>query len=286
MDWISFKFQHLDVFTKEDITDYLFKLGFNSYQESGKLAKPVKEPVRVSCSNKLEVLFVKESPYWRGTTLNFSGSNASAFYTFVQKNLIDWTVLYSGILSRFDLHYSRNNKIADKISGRDFLNNCLRELKQTNKNVSLEKNTKGLVLKIGNRRSNNYSRIYEEKNSLRFEHEMKGRFLQKYHLLLVENRLEELEQKLSSHYLTYFGKLLLLEYCFTDWLVIKLRPSNKQRDLQCGFNSDYIKSEILMDTKSFVMLIQFLNYAQHLDFEIEYLGGVAYRQVTFKVRDF
>ena len=33
------------------------------------------------------------------------------------------------------------------------------------------------------------------------------------------------------------------------------------------------------------MLLQFLNYAQHLEFEIEYLGGVAYRKVIFKVRD-
>jgi hypothetical protein len=41
-----------------------------------------------------------------------------------------------------------------------------------------------------------------------------------------------------------------------------------------------------MDTRSFVMLLQFLTYAQHLDFEIECLGGIPYRQVTFKVRDF
>ena len=41
-----------------------------------------------------------------------------------------------------------------------------------------------------------------------------------------------------------------------------------------------------MDTRSFVMLLQFLTYAQHLHFEIECLGGIPYRQVTFKVRDF
>ena len=41
-----------------------------------------------------------------------------------------------------------------------------------------------------------------------------------------------------------------------------------------------------MDTRSFVILLQFLTYAQHLDFEIECLGGIPYRQVTFKVRDF
>ena len=45
VDYISFKFQHLDEFIETEITNYLFKLGFNSYQESGKLAKPVKELV-------------------------------------------------------------------------------------------------------------------------------------------------------------------------------------------------------------------------------------------------
>ena len=34
------------------------------------------------------------------------------------------------------------------------------------------------------------------------------------------------------------------------------------------------------------MLLQFLTYAQHLDFEIKSLGRILYRQVTFKVRDF
>ena len=64
-------------------------MGFNSYQESGKLAKPVKESIFVSSKNKNEVLFVREGPYWEGTTLQFSGLNAFVFYTFAQKNLIE-----------------------------------------------------------------------------------------------------------------------------------------------------------------------------------------------------
>jgi hypothetical protein len=69
-------------------------------------------------------------------------------------------------------------------------------------------------------------------------------------------------------------------------LTIQLRPFRKQPIFQDGLNSAYIKSEILMDTKSFVSLIQFLNYADCLDFEIEYLGDVAYRKIVFKLRDF
>ena len=66
VDYISFKFQHLDNFTQTKITNYLFKLEFNSYQESGKLAKPIKESILVSSKNKFEVLFVGDNSYWQG----------------------------------------------------------------------------------------------------------------------------------------------------------------------------------------------------------------------------
>jgi hypothetical protein len=104
--------------------------------------------------------------------------------------------------------------------------------------------------------------------------------------LLVGNRFEEFEQKLSSHFLLYLGKLLPLNYSYLDWLVTQLRPIRKQPSLLSGLNSDYIKPEIVMDTKTFINLIQFLNYAQNLDYEIEYLGSIGYRKVVFKLRHF
>jgi len=124
VNWISFKFQHLENSTQTKIANYLFKIGFNSYQESGKLAKPI----LVSSKNKFEVLFVKEGPYWESTTLQFSGSNATIFYSLAQKEFIDWTLFSSGVLSRFDLYFSRNNKREDKISVREFFENCQRQL--------------------------------------------------------------------------------------------------------------------------------------------------------------
>jgi hypothetical protein len=255
VDYISFKFQHLEDLTKTKIANYLFKIGFNSYQESGKLTKPIKEPILVNSKNQFEVFFVEDNPYWGGTLLHFSGLNATRFNFFSKEQIIDWTIFSSAVLSRFDLYFERNYKTADKISGREFLQNCQKNLKQTNKNISLEKNRKGWILRIGNRKSNHYFRIYETKNSFKFEHEMKGKVLQQYHLLLVENRLEEFEQKLSSQFLISFGKFLPLHYSYTDWLVLKLRPIRKQTFLQSALNSDYIKSEILMDTRDFVMLI-------------------------------
>jgi hypothetical protein len=48
---------------------------------------------------------------------------------------------------------------------------------------------------------------------LKFEYEIKGKITQNYHLLLVENRLEEFEQN-SRQILLYFGKLLPLNYSY------------------------------------------------------------------------
>lgn len=48
----------------------------------------------------------------------------------------------------------------------------------------------------------------------------------------------------------------------------------------------YIKSGILIDTRTFITLIQFFNYAQDLDYKIEYLGSTGYQKVVFKLRDF
>jgi hypothetical protein len=146
-----------------------------------------------------------------------------------------------------------------------FLQSCQTKLTQTNKNISLEKNSKNLILKIGTRRSNNYSRIYQGKNFLKFEHEIKRKFIKTYHTLLIQNHFEEFEHKLSIHFLTYFGKVLPLHYSYIDWLVLKLRSIRKQISFPSGLNSDYIQSEILVDSRSFLALIQSLNYVQNLD---------------------
>ena len=112
---------------------------------------------------------------------------------------------------------------------------------------------------------------------------MKGKSLEKSYNLLVLNNFEEMELILTKRFLSYFGKLLPLEYSYLDWLVFKLRPIRKQNNFQIGLNSDYIRSEIALSPKT---LIQFLNYAQNLDYTISNWDEVYYRKVTFIVRDF
>ena len=166
---------------------------------------------------------------------------------------------------------------------------CHKKVRQTNQNVSFEKNQKGLILKLGNRKSNNYCRIYKEKTSLKFEYEMKGQLLRKYHSLLISNCLEELENLMCEGFLRHFGKLLPLEESFTDWLVVKLRPLRKQKLSLATFNSHYLKEKKFSEDgerKKFFMLLQFLSYAQNLDYERGALGSTSYRQVLFQVKDF
>ena len=140
VDWISFKFQHLEDSTKKKIANYLFKFGFNSYQESGKLAKPVKESILVSSNNQFEVCFVENNSYWQGTLLQFSGLNAKNFYSLIQQKLVPWKLFSSATLGRFDIYYRREDRKTDKTLPEDFLEACHKKVRKTNQNVSFEKN--------------------------------------------------------------------------------------------------------------------------------------------------
>ena len=262
-----------------------FNLGFNSYQQSGKLSRPIQEKILEKSKNQFQIFFLNDHPYWKGTILQLSGSNASRFYFLAKRNKIDWQILEKATLSRFDINYCRENK-RDKISSSDFIENCYTKLKRTNYKVQLEKNRKGSILRIGNRKANHYGRIYQQNNSLKFEYEMKGRFLQKFHKLLVSNNFEEIESKLTKQFLFYFGKLLPLQHSYLDWLVLQLRPIRKQKTFQLGLQSDYIKSESSINSETLIQFIQFLNYAQNLDYTIQNLDEISYRKVTFIIRDF
>lgn len=195
----------------------------NIFVEVGSGANEIKNrPVFQKLINKKLPLLLWICP------LQFSGFNAKLFS--------------SATLGRFDIHYSRKNKISDKKSVIDFFEKCHRKLNETNKNVSLQKNIKGLILKIGNRKSNHYSGIYQGKDFLKFEYEMKGRFLREYYPLLIENNLEEFENKLSKGFLYNFGKTLPLYYSYLDWLVVKLTPIRKQKFDSSALKLHYIQT--------------------------------------------
>lgn len=127
---LTFKFQDLDNLHQTRIANHLFKLGFNSYKKSGKLAKPIKESILINLENKYEVFFVVDNPYWRSTLLHFSVTNAKNFYSLIKQKLVAWKPFSSAILGQFNIYYSRNNKIKDRNSIQEFFDNCYRKLKK------------------------------------------------------------------------------------------------------------------------------------------------------------
>jgi hypothetical protein len=105
----------------------------------------------------------------------------------------------------------------------------------------------------------------------------------------VGNRLEEFEKNLSSYFLISFVKLLPLKDSYINWLIIKLRPIQKSSIPQYFLNTNYLESKtfyLLSHPKKFVILLQFLNYAQQLDFKTDFLGDTSYRIVNFRIDHF
>jgi hypothetical protein len=245
VDWITFKFPFLESAQQEKIVNYLFEIGFNCYYEFGKLAHPQKEVIKEAPENKFEVLFIKNGDYWDGTLLHFSGKNAAHFYKSVREKKIDFQIFSSGILSRFDLHYNLETFINSENLD-SFFQDCQSSLQL---NVGYEKNKRGQILKIGSRRSNRYSRVYSLNNQLRFEHEMKGRFIQGYSQLLMEEDLEGFEQGLSEHFLVYFGKYLPMDSNYLTWLAVKLRSMRPQPLASLMFKTDSIGLVNTVDQK-------------------------------------
>ena len=289
IDWVSFKFQELDSQTTMKIADYLFTLGFNSYQESAKLVEPIQKAILVNSNNEFQVLFVTNNLRWRGTLVHFSGSNASKLYSLVEAKQIDWTIFSSSVVSRFDIYYSRKIRRQEQSSVNEFFEDCHNKLKRTNNNVVLQKNSKGLLLKIGNRRTNQFARIYQKENHLRFELEMKGRFIQNYSKYFTNNDLETLESQLSKHFLSYFAKKLALNSVFVDWLVVKLRIMRQVQISTPYLNSHYIcpsnDFQTIQGRRNFFNLLQFLVFIQGLDYTPDQLGSTSYRLCVFHVKD-
>lgn len=209
-----------------------------------------------------------------------------------------WLVLTSSYSYFFYYYYEISIKIKIKVEEKSrivffYYEFCQLDLEKKNQIFSFGTNSLGFILTIGSRRSNQYSRIYQKQDVLRFEHEMKGRFLIPYHFLLVSNSLEKLqefEQKLTIHYLKHLGTLLPLEQPYLDWLVSALRPLRQDWFSPVALKLDSLKEKEItfttFETKTnFIQFLQFLTFANSLDYEIGCLDS-RYRKVVFRVQDF
>lgn len=106
-------------------------------------------------------------------------------------------------LGRIDLHYFRKFKINDQSDQlENFVDKCSqrRRAKSKRRTAKWELELNGLVLRIGNRSSSNYYRVYQKQNELQFELELKSQLVKSFQKFLMDNSFQQFEHNLSKHF--------------------------------------------------------------------------------------
>jgi hypothetical protein len=90
------------------------------------------------------------------------------------------------------------------------------------------------MLKINLRNNSLHYRVYQKNESVRFELELKHRQAKLVQDYLFQNQLEIFENHLIRQYFNYSGKVLRLDYSYTDWLVDFQRRKQLNDDFKLG----------------------------------------------------
>lgn len=96
----------------------------------------------------------------------------------------------------------------------------------------------GYVTRIGSRTNSNYYRIYQIKQGVKFELELKNPLIKSLQSFLFNNQIEIFEQKLALHFYKLSINQTPLNSCYTDWLVSwikKIYKKTKQNILQTTY---------------------------------------------------
>ena len=91
------------------------------------------------------------------------------------------------------------------------------------KYATLDYNSKGWILRLGNRKSSNYYRVDQKNIGFQFELELKKSVLKPFQSFFFEERIEEFEERLAKYFYHQFHKILALDFSYTDWLLARLR---------------------------------------------------------------
>lgn len=157
--------------------------------------------------------------------------------------------------------------------------------KKKRRQVSVE----GPIFTIGNRKSSNYFRIYQKKDGLEFELEIKKTPLKSFQDLLFSTQIQQFEAECSHYFLKSFAKIFPISYCFMDWLAVNLRPKITHSNLVNPLISEYIQFDNLIsvgDKKLLFLLLQLLSFLQSLDAYEEFIRDQSYFVLTFRVQEF
>ena len=228
--------------------------------------------------------------------LQFPGVSGKQFYELIKQGAIQWKELPSPVLSRLDIVYQRISKTDDPVSNIDFINSCYVQFQELHsyKNLVSERKQKGLILRIGNRRSPKHYRVYINQKNLRFEIEMKGDLIKDFQDLLITSYFEEheFESKIACQFFKYSFELFssLNQPSHIDWLAVRIRQYQYRSSLSCqsGLRIDYFNQtdhSLLEEKQHLITFLRLLSYLQKLDYTTKSLTS-KFRRYVFKLRDF
>jgi hypothetical protein len=281
VDFISFNIKRI---TSQQITrlaSYFQSLGFNSYQkqlDSNQSRQDINN--NNSSYNQFEVYFILKIPYQKEIIqLQFPGDSGKQFYKLIKQRAIQWKKFPNPVFSRLDIVYQRISKFNDPVSTIDFINSCYIQFQElhSSKNLLSERNQKGLILKIGNRRSSRHYRIYtnQKNNLLRFEAEMKGDLIKDFQDLLITSSFEEhqFESKIAYQFFKYSFEIFssLNQSSHIDWLATRIRPYQYRNafSLELAIHSDYLNQidyKLLKEKQHLITLLRLLAYVKKLKY--------------------
>lgn len=275
VDYLSFNIQGSinDSINPKSIADYLFQnFNFNSTIFKKINYKWKSESLNYDSQNQFQVAFWQHEynpevkSFWEGTKVHFSGTNAAQIYKIIQTQKFDWKIFqpYKISLSRFDLYYFKEIKIESQVDLELFMKKCCQKTFARSKKYIAEytRNLRGLILRIGDRKSPNFFRIYQQKNGIRFELEMKNQTVKSVQDSLFMNHIKYFEDKLTRHFYQHSKKVLVLDDLYTDWLIDYSRETNKPID---SLVTSYLETSNFgtLDNKKYIFrLLQFLSFSR------------------------
>lgn len=297
VDFISINIHRIEI---TRLASYFQSLGFNSYQkqlDSNQSKQDINN--NNSSSNQFEVYFIMKIPYQKEIIqLQFPGPSGKQFYKLIKHGAIEWKKFPNPRFSRLDIVYQRVSKSNDPVSTLDFINSSYIQFQElhSSKNLRSERNQKGLILKIGNRRSSKYYRIYTDpkNNILRFEAEMKGDLIKDFQDLFITSSFEEyeFESKLAYQFFKYSFELFysLNQSSHIDWLFTRLRTYQFRNTFssELVLPTDYLTQmdyNLLKEKQHLITLLRLLVYLKRLNYLTKSLKS-QFRQYIFPLSDF
>ena len=211
--------------------------------------------------------------YWNKIVLEFSGFSAYKFYQLFKSNKISLDFLDFNFLklSRLDICYDSKKSNSFNF---DQFDEFLIELwkyvhqKTRTKFTKLITKPKGNLLGINQRSNSRYYRVYEIKDGIRFELELKRKAFGSLQDYFFGSEFKLFENSLVQLYFGYFTKWFPLDSKFVRWLIdFNRRHINNQDPSNQILATEYLKNNFLKTeyNRKLFHLLQFLNFVKTLN---------------------